>query len=296
MLDFSVQDKKRIRVIIDSDTACEADDPFAIAHALLSPKLIVKAIVAEHFAEPGSTEKSFDAAKIVTDALGSSVPVLMGEESPGLTDELSEGVKAIIREARADDSHPLFLLCLGALTNIARAFRAAPDIMSCVTVVTIGGHGYDGEIPWREYNFGNDPDAANVVLSSEAEVWQIPSNVYGTIRVGLAELQDKVKPCGKIGAYLFQQMIDYNNTPRAGWTPGESWTLGDSPAVAVTLDPSCGTAKWQQARYVNADTAYGDSIPGRMIRVFQRIDSRYLLEDFYAKLKLTQTVKKEPAL
>ena len=54
MLHFDVVDAKKIRVIIDSDTACEADDPFAIAYALMSPKLIVKAIVAEHFAQPGS--------------------------------------------------------------------------------------------------------------------------------------------------------------------------------------------------------------------------------------------------
>ena len=36
---FEVPEKKKCRVIIDSDTACEADDPFAIAYALLSPKL-----------------------------------------------------------------------------------------------------------------------------------------------------------------------------------------------------------------------------------------------------------------
>ena len=50
MLNFDVTESKKIRVVIDSDTSCEADDPFAIAYALMSPKLSVKAIVAEHFA------------------------------------------------------------------------------------------------------------------------------------------------------------------------------------------------------------------------------------------------------
>ena len=76
MLEFDVTDSKRIRGIIDTDTACEADDPFAVAHALMSPKLIVKAVVAEHFREPGSMEKSWLAAKRVTDAMGSDIPVL----------------------------------------------------------------------------------------------------------------------------------------------------------------------------------------------------------------------------
>ncbi len=57
---FTIPDYKKIRVIIDTDAACEADDPFAIVHGLLSPKLIVKGIVAEHFKEAGSMERSYD--------------------------------------------------------------------------------------------------------------------------------------------------------------------------------------------------------------------------------------------
>ena len=39
---FDIPEYKKIRVIIDTDAACEADDPFAIVQALLSPKLIAK--------------------------------------------------------------------------------------------------------------------------------------------------------------------------------------------------------------------------------------------------------------
>ena len=287
MLDFDVADAKKIRVIIDSDTACEADDPFAIAHALMSPRLIVKAIVAEHFRQPGSMEKSLEAARRVTEAMASDVPVLKGEEGPGAAGAVSEGVECIIREARREDPHPLFLLCMGALTNIARAFAEAPEIQRRVTVVTIGGHAYGAETAWKEFNFGNDPDAANAVLSSGAEIWQIPSNAYGSIRIGLAELQDRVKPCGAIGKYLFEQMTAYNDLPTTQWTPGESWTLGDSPSVAVTLDPACGEYRMRQVLRVRPDTSYGEPIPNKLIRVYHRIDSRYLLEDFIAKLRLT---------
>jgi len=287
MLNFDVVDSKKLRVIIDSDTACEADDPFAIAYALMSPKLIVKAIVAEHFAQPGSMEKSREAALRVTGAMGSNVPVLRGEEGPRSADEPSEGVRFIIEEARKEDAHPLFLLCMGALTNAARALKEAPDIAEKMTVVTIGGHPYDAEkIPFKEFNFGNDPAAANAVLQSEAPVWQIPSNVYGSIRVGLAELQEQVMPYGAIGQYLFDQMVAYNATPAAAWTPGESWSLGDSPSVAAVLHPTCGKTVMQTVRYVNDDTTYSP-LPGtRKILVYLDLDSRYLLGDFYAKLHL----------
>lgn len=287
MLCFDVTDSKKLRVIIDSDTACEADDPFAIAYALMSPKLIVRAIVAEHFALPGSMEKSREAALRVTGAMGSDVPVLRGEEGPGASGGPSEGVRFIIDEARAEDPHPLYLLCMGALTNAARALREAPDIARRLTVVTIGGHPYDmEEIPWKEFNFGNDPAAANQVLQSEAPVWQIPSSVYGSIRVGLAELQEQVMPYGAIGRYLFSQMTAYNATPEASWTQGESWSLGDSPSVAAVLHPACGRTVMQAVRFVNDDTSYSPLPNARKILVYLDLDSRYLLGDFYAKLHL----------
>ena len=54
---FRIPDEKKIRVIIDTDASCEADDPFAIVHALMSPKLIVRGICAEHFVLDGSVDR-----------------------------------------------------------------------------------------------------------------------------------------------------------------------------------------------------------------------------------------------
>ena len=293
MLRYDVVNSKKVRVIIDTDTACEADDPFAIAYALMSPKLIVKAIVAEHFAQPGSMEKSYAAARRVTEAMDSAVPVLHGEQGPGEAGELSEGVREIIREAETLSEHPLYILCMGALTNIDRALREAPDIIPRITIVTIGGHGYEvSPIPWREFNFGNDVAAANRVLQSGADIRQIPADVYGTIRVGLAELQEQVMPYGEIGQYLFDQMIAYNATPEAAWTAGESWSLGDSPAVAAVLHPTCGRSAMRPVCLVNEDTSYSPLDSDRKILVYQDLDSRYLLGDFYAKLHLLFPKKK----
>ena len=58
-LQYEVPDYKKIRVIVDTDAACEADDPFAIAHALLCKKFEVKAIFAEQFGTPETTAQSF---------------------------------------------------------------------------------------------------------------------------------------------------------------------------------------------------------------------------------------------
>lgn len=284
---FTVPEYKRVRVIVSTDTVCEADDPFAIAHALLSPKLDVKAVIAEHFMSKGSMEKSFAAAEKLLRLMKSDVPVLHGQVWPK-DGRISEGAQFIIDEARREDAHPLFVLLMGATTTMAEALRAAPDIADKLTVVTIGGNAY-GADNWafREFNWGNDPEAINFILrDTTVPVWQICISGYGMMRVGLAELQQKVAPCGEVGAYLLRQMDEYNNTPYAGWTPGESWSLGDNPSVAVVLHPGCGESRRQNAWLIDAETRYVEEIPGREILVYYRIDSRYVLNDLFAKLAI----------
>lgn len=288
-LKFDVREEKKIRVIVDTDAACEADDPFAIAHALMSPKLMVKGITAVHFAGPGSVEKSLEEIKVILKAMKKEAPAYMGEAGP-LADEqkeLSEAVRFIIDEAEREDAHPLYLLCQGAVTNVAAALRACPGIRDKITVIWIGTHGAGNvEAPFVEFNAGNDIAAANYVLGSGVRLWLIPSTVYTTITIGIAEVQRKIAPCGAIGGHLFANMVSYNMTDKAFWTQGESWSLGDSPAVAVALNPGCGHFEEVPAPYINEDTSssYREGMP--LIRVYRDIDSRYVLEDFICKLQL----------
>ena len=50
---FDIPDTKKIRLIINTDAKNEADDQFAIVHALLTPRFIVKGIIAAHFGTKG---------------------------------------------------------------------------------------------------------------------------------------------------------------------------------------------------------------------------------------------------
>ena len=306
---IKIPDYKRINVIIDTDAACEADDPFAIVQALLSPKLIVKGIVAEHFNEEGSVQRSYREIETILDAMGVKVSIFMGEEKAlKVTDtdidyttgtdyenrvlkrdcsdeKTSEGVDFIIEEALREEK--TYILCQGAITNVAAAFRKCPEIIKKVTVIWIGTHG-GGEVkaPFREFNAGNDIVAANEVLSSGTDLWLVPSDVYTTINVGLAELKLKVYPYGEIGKHLYENMIEYNMSPNAGWTKGESWSLGDSPAIALALNPDCGKYVYETAPYINEDTSSSVKSDNPVIRIYKNVDSRYILEDFFAKLQL----------
>ena len=285
---FDIPDNKKIRVIIDTDAACEADDPFAIVQGLLSPKLIVRGIIAEHFAQPHSIEDSFAEIRTITELMGIDVPVFKGQRGPLSDDsDTSEGVKHIIKEALSDDKKPLFILCQGAITNVAKAIETCPDITKRMTVIWIGTHGEAPcTAPFREFNAGNDIDAANLVLTSGTDLWLVPSQVYTTITIGIAEKKRRISCCGAIGKHLYENLMNNNFSEGAGWTQGESWSLGDSPAIALAINPSCGHYKMIPAPHIAEDTS---SVPGgenQMIRLYTDVDSRYVIEDLIAKLEL----------
>ena len=288
---IQIPDEKKIRIIIDTDAACEADEPFAIVQALLSPKLIVKGILAEHFNEKGSVQRSYDEIMTILNCMDMEVPVYMGEEDPvektGWPEKASEAVDFIISEALRDDPKPLYILCQGAITNLAVALHKNPEIRDRIKIIWIGTHGTEKrKAPFREFNAGNDVAAANYILESGAEIWLVPSDVYVTVTVGLAELKVKVFPYGKIGKHLYENMIEYNLSPYAGWTQGESWSLGDSPAIALAINPGCGRFEYEPAPHINEDTTSTLRPGNPVIRVYKSVDSRYILEDFFAKLKL----------
>ncbi len=286
---YDVPDYKKIRVIVDTDAACEADDPFAIVHALLSPKLIVKGIVAEHFKVPGSMEKSYEEIRTILDLMENDTPSFHGQKGPLSEDgEVSEGVDFMIKEALKEDEKPLFILCQGAITNVAKAIRQCPDIKGRMTVVWIGTHGEAPcKAPFTEFNSVNDIEAANLVLQSGIDLWLVPSHVYITVNIGIAEIQRRISPSGKIGEHLFQNLVDYNNSPGAGWTNGESWSLGDSPAIAIAINPGCGHYHEATAPLVLDDTSSGIKEDNPRIRIYTDVDSRYILEDFIAKLEIS---------
>ena len=285
--DFRVKPEKRIRVIIDTDAACEADDQYAIVHALLTPKFDVRGIIAEQFGGQDRREtvqKSRDEIEKLLELMGiDDIPVASGAEYPLAGDDdisESEAADMIIREAFSADGK-LYVLCQGAITNLAIALRKCPEIAEKIICIWIGGGAYPNG-GW-EFNLTNDYIAANTVFKSDIELWQVPMDCYMQMQVGYAELEAKVSPCGEIGKYLFDEMQDYGQTE--DWTNGESWVLGDSPAIGLAINHNCGQFEIKPAPIADKGGYYVGSTE-HMIRVYNRVDPRYILEDFFAKLKL----------
>lgn len=297
---FQVPEKKKIRLIINTDCKNEADDQYALVHQLLTPKFIVKGIIAAHFeantslyGKGNTMQASYDEVIKVLQLMGKEgeCPVLKGAVSPMESEDTpcpSEGADFIIEEAmREDDDRPLYVAFLGCLTDLAAAYLKEPRIADHMTAIWIGGGVWP--VGGFEFNLLQDIHAANVVFGSQIPLWQIPENVYKQMAVSLAELQFKVQPCGEIGNYLFQQMVDFNNKMDfyIPWPHGESWGLGDTCSVTVLLEENNrGNWSWQPAPQFSKEMYYIHKQNNRPIRVYHTIDSRFTLEDFFAKLAL----------
>ncbi|MDC7239060.1 MAG: nucleoside hydrolase [Spirochaetales bacterium] len=292
---FRVPEEKVVRVITDTDTKNEADDQFAVVQALLSPKIDNRGIIAAHYGTKHSDamERSYREVELLFDLMNFSKKDMIFKGAPHclpneVTPVPSEGAELIIREAMADDDRPLYVLFMGPLTDLASALLMEPRIAKRLTAIWIGGGRYPNGGP--EFNLGNDIHAANLVFSSTVEFWQVPKNVYEMIPVSLAELEYRVRPCGRIGEYLCEQLDEHAHEPvarQSAFRSGETWVLGDSPAVGLVLYEDRFSFDYIQAPQVgNDDMNYIHTGLNRPIRVYNKIDSRLILEDFYCKLAL----------
>lgn len=293
MSDFTVFDvafpaEAKKRVIVDTDAKNEADDQYAIVHAVLTPSFELHGIIPAHFGtgkSATSMQDSYEETMLLLRLMGleGQVRVESGARS-AIPDEStpadSPGARFIIEEAMRDDDRPLHVAFYGPLTEMASALLIEPRIENRnVRVIWIGGGAWPSG--GREYNLSNDIHAANVVMKSNLEVWQIPRSTYRTMSVGYAELIEKVYSQGEIGKYLIEQLIEHNARTRP---EKEYRSLGDSPCIGVIMDEDSGRYGWRPAPTFDPQMHYVHSGMFRPIRVYENVNTRFIHEDFFAKL------------
>jgi purine nucleosidase len=282
------------RVIIDTDAKNEADDQYAIVHALLSPTLDVRGLIAAHFGTRRSTRSMQESREEIDRLLDlmnlrGKVTVADGAAraiADGRTPQDSPGARLIVEESKqASAEDPLYVAFLGPLTDMASAILLDPEIVRRpVVVIWIGGVGYAGveTYPGIEFNLSNDIAAANLVYDSGITIWQVPSNVYSQVSVSYAELEEKIRGTSDLADYLIDQMVEWNATHHP--EPIESRSLGDSPAVSLMLFPRGGNFRTVPAPRFGREGHY---LPGsgHPVRVVESVDVRFLIEDMFAKIR-----------
>jgi hypothetical protein len=301
----------RCRVLYLNDLAGDVDGLFSAVHMVLSPSIDVRGIVGTATGvQSESAERAVELAHEMLQVTGLDGSVRVSLGATGKLKSLQEpdrspGVAAIIDEAKRTDSNlPLYVAVGGGLTEVASALLLEPEIASKFTLIWIGGAPYSTG-GHGEYNFEIDPLAAQHIFNdTDVPIWQVPSSAYATCQISFAELQTRVAPRGRLGAWLYQKASDAAQglAARFKLNTGETWTLGDSPLVLVTAltswPPSAFTAVKRYettgssafdeiiAPKLGADGSYEMRSSGRKIRVYKTLDTRLMFNDLFAKLEL----------
>jgi len=222
-----------MRIIIDTDAACERDDQHAISYALLSPEIFeIEGFTAVHNG-PGTLETNFlEIHNVIGLAGKGGIDVLRGAAGPlpgpGKPVD-SPAARFIIERSKATDKRPLTVLGIGCATNLASAILLDPSIRGRVTFAWLGGadwpHGKGGE-----HNSITDLEAQRVLFSSGVKLKYVPCNnnrLVTTKHISAARLRGK----GPLADYLHYKMTSNR------WGADEDFNLADLFGVAALAHP-----------------------------------------------------------
>lgn len=215
------------KVILDTDAYNEVDDQFAISWAILEngKKLNLHSINAAPFLNNLSVsagdgmEKSYnEILKLVglIDESGydikgkaSDVPVFRGSDRFMESDKapvISDAAENIVKTVSESDE-PVYVLAIGAITNVASAIRMKPEIVNNMVVIWLGGHAWD----WKctdEFNMRQDIPSTQVVFDSKVPLVQIPCmGVCSALTVSAPELKYYLEGKTPLSDYLCKNVV-----------------------------------------------------------------------------------------
>lgn len=241
-------------LILDTDIGGDVDDLLALGVLLGSPEVDLAAVTTVY----GDV---YARSRIALKALAlrgrADIPVASGAERPLVserpllcgpddgegfltTDDLAlqpggEHAADLIARLVLENPGHIHLAGIGALTNIALALLKADVARNVAGITVMGGvvGGHDRlDLPWVDYNFQCDPEAAKVVLSSGAPIRLVPLDVTMQVRIHPADVAALRSRGDPFRLALAEQVERYDRYRELGYT-----YLHDPLAVATLIRP-----------------------------------------------------------
>lgn len=284
----------KVRMVLDTDTYNEIDDQFALVYTLLSgDRLGLEAVYAAPFLNNRSEsardgmEKSYEEILRVFDkmdvsaegfAFRGSESFLQSVDQP----EESEAVDDMIRRAmQSSPEDPLYVVAVGAITNVASAILKQPEIIKNIVVIWLGG---DAPM-WSnrpEFNLQQDVLSASVVMDSGVPFVQVPClPVASHLMTTTPEMEAYVKGKGAIGDYLYDIFEDYS-----GGKYAYSKVIWDMAAVAYLLNPSWTQTETIHSPILSVDrVTWGFDNSRHFIGMVKSLNRDAIFGDFFRKLE-----------
>jgi len=289
--------KSKVDVILDTDAYNEIDDQFAIAYMIANyEKLNVKAIFAAPFLNPRSSspkdgmERSYDEILKVLSMIERAQPIkdnvykgsdkFLTDEKTPVVSPAAEHLAKIAMDYNSDN--PLYVVAIGAITNIASAILINPKIIDNIVIVWLGGtamHWHDT----REFNLIQDVAAARIIFGCGVPLVQLPcAGVVSAFTISEAELTQWLVGKNNISDYLARNTIE----EASSYAKGKPWSrvIWDVTAVAWLIDGRFFCECLEKSPIPEYDGHYAYDARRHFIKYVYHINRDSLLEDLFNKL------------
>jgi inosine-uridine nucleoside N-ribohydrolase len=178
---------------------------------------------------------------------------------------------------------PLYVVAIGAPTNVSSALVAHPEIADRLVVIWLGGHSF-----WwpdtAEFNFRQDVSATRVLFDSGVALVQIPCmGVASHLITTVPEVEHNVKGQGRIGEYLFDIYRDYQPAE-----PGISKVIWDIATIGYIRNPSWVQTISVHSPIVTENMTYSFDQRRHLYRYAYALDRDAIFGDFYDLLRRSE--------
>jgi inosine-uridine nucleoside N-ribohydrolase len=282
----------RVRMALDTDTYNEIDDQFALAYALLSEERIdVEAVYAAPFLNTRSNgpgdgmEKSYAEIVRILERMGVAAEGLALRGSDGFLPSAGEALESpaaddlVERAMRSPEDQPLYVVAIGAPTNVASAILIEPNIVERIVVLWLGG-----TPPWwpdaREFNLQQDLPASRVLLDSGVPLVLFPTwGVTSHLLTTLAEVESHLKGKGRLCDYLVDIVRDYVPDHFA-----YAKVIWDIAAVAYLVNSAWVDTALVHSPILNDGLTWSLDNRRHLIRMATYVQRNPIFGDLFAKL------------
>ena len=237
---------------------------------------------------------SYDEILKVYDLMDEDATGKVFRGSPGYLPSKNEPIEStavshLIERAFADDDRPLYVLAIGAVTNIASALLIEPKLVEKIVVVWTSGYpSFSNQSNRTSLNLMQDLAASRILLDSGVPHVYLPGFYLGAqLTLSLPDMERWVKGRGKIGDYLhhlythnpihYQRGIDDHY--------GRTWVIWDLINFAWLLNPDWVPSEIVQAPILDDNMYWQQGNDRHLMREAVGINRDAIFRDFFQKLE-----------
>ena len=285
---------KKVTAILDTDTYNEIDDQFALVQMLCSEERIdVRSINAAPFSMNDRSDNPEKGMELSYDEIFRLLEKINYEKDnfvfKGSKKYVGFNKKAVNSPAadniiesalQCSEEDPLYVIAIGAISNIASALLKEPEIINKLVVVWLGGNA----LYWpqnSEFNLKQDVGGAQVLFDSGVSLVMVPcKGVTSHLISTVPEIEKYIEPHGEIGKFLAMRFKDYNKDHK-GWSK-EIW---DMAAVGYVLNEDWAPTNTIPSPILLDDMKWASDKNRHPIKIVYEIKRDPILKDFIQKLE-----------